>query len=204
LPYDPKRAGELLDEAGWKDHDGDGIRDKDGMKFKFEFLGSTGSTIYKQLSPVMAEAFRKEGIEMTERVIEFGLMLQGLKEHRFDSSTLQLAHGDLTDVDAYQGWHSSATAGGINFANFRNPEADRLLEQARQEFDSEKRKQLFWKWQEIVEDEQPVTFLYYFQEPAAYSKRFQNVQWLPLRPGYDLTTWWVPKAQQKYKNAIAP
>src|SRR5207302_1482931 len=64
LPYDPKRAGELLDEAGWKDHDGDGIRDKDGMKFKFEFLGSTGSTIYKQLSPVMAEAFRKEGIEM--------------------------------------------------------------------------------------------------------------------------------------------
>ena len=141
---------------------------------------------------------------MTERVIEFGLMLQGLKEHRFDSSTLQLAHGDLTDVDAYQGWHSSATAGGTNFANFRNPEADRLLEQARQEFDSEKRKQLFWKWQEIVEDEQPVTFLYYFQEPAAYSKRFQNVQWLPLRPGYDLTTWWVPKAQQKYKNAIAP
>jgi peptide/nickel transport system substrate-binding protein len=204
LPYDPKRAGELLDEAGWKDHDGDGIRDKDGIKFKFEFLGSTGSTIYKQLSPVMAEAFRKQGIEMTERVIEFGLMLQSLKEHRFDSSTLQLAHGDLTDVDAYQGWHSTAAAGGINFANFKNPEADRLLEQARQEFDAEKRKQLFWKWQEIVADEQPVTFLYYFLEPAAYSKRFQNVQWLPLRPGYDLTSWWVPKNLQKYRNAIAP
>jgi len=203
LPYDPKRAGELLDEAGWKDHDGDGIRDKDGVKFKFEFLGSTGSTIYKQLSPVMAEAFRKEGIEMTERVIEFGLMLQSLKEHRFDSSTLQIGHGDLTDVDAYQAWHSSSAAGGTNFANFKNPESDGLLEQARQEFDSEKRKQIYWKWQEIVTDEQPVTFLYYFLEPAAYSKRFQNVQWLPLRPGYDLHSWWVPKAQQKYKNTTA-
>src|SRR5579883_838340 len=61
LPYDPKRAGELLDAAGWIDHDGDGIRDKDGVKFKFEFLGSMGSTTYKQLFPVLAEEFRKNG-----------------------------------------------------------------------------------------------------------------------------------------------
>jgi peptide/nickel transport system substrate-binding protein len=78
-----------------------------------------------------------------------------------------------------------------------------LLEQARLEFDSEKRKQLYWRWQELIHDEQPVTFLYYVLEPAAYSKRFQNVQWLPLRPGYDLRDWWVPKAMQKYKTAPA-
>jgi peptide/nickel transport system substrate-binding protein len=204
LPYDPKKAADLLDEAGWKDHDGDGIRDKDGVKFQFEFLGSTGSPVYKQLSPILAEEFRKSGIEMTERVMEFGVMIQSLKDHRFDSSTLNLGHGDLTDADAYQAWHSSGTTGGTNFWNFKNPEADRLLEQARLEFDGEKRKQLYWRWQEIISDEQPVTFLYYFVEPAAYSKRFQNVQWLPLRPGYDLTTWWVPKGLQKYKDATAP
>jgi len=65
--------------------------------------------------------------------------------------------------------------------------------------DDEKRKQIYWRWQELIHDEQPVTFLYYTKEPAAYSKRFQNVQWLPLRPGYDLMTWWTPKANQKYK-----
>src|SRR5262249_19006737 len=138
LPYDPKRAGELLDEAGWKDHDGDGIRDKDGVKFKFEFLGSTGSAVYKQLSPVLEEEFRKAGIEMTERIIDFSVMIQNLKDHRFDSSTLNLSHGDLTAADTYQVWHSSAAAGGSNFAGFKNPEADRLLEMARREFDPEK------------------------------------------------------------------
>src|SRR5260370_20574253 len=76
LPYDPKRASELLDEAGWKDHDGDGIRDKDGVKFTFEFLGSTGSAVYKQLSPVLADELKKARIEMTERGIDFTVMIQ--------------------------------------------------------------------------------------------------------------------------------
>lgn len=204
LPYDPKRAAELLDEAGWKDHDGDGIRDKDGIKFKFEFLGSNGSAVYKQLSPVLADAMKKAGIEMTERVIDFPVMIKSLKDHQFDASTLNLVHGDLTDADEYQAWHSSSAAGGSNFGNFKSPEADRLLEMARQEFDPEMRKQLYWQWQDIFQDEQPVTFLYYWLEPAAYSKRFQNVEWLPLRPGYDLNSWWVPAALQKYKNGTAP
>ncbi|PYS15252.1 MAG: hypothetical protein DMG15_05455 [Acidobacteria bacterium] len=204
LPYDPKRAAELLDEAGWKDHDGDGIRDKDGVKFKFEFLGSSGSQIFKQLSPVLTEEFRKAGIEMTERVIEFSVMLQSLKDHRFDASTLNFSHGDLSPADAFQVWHSSAVAGGSNFFNFRNPQADRLLEEARLEFDAEKRKQLYWRWQEIVNEEQPVTFVYYVEESGAYSKRFRNVQWLPLRPGYDLNSWWVPRGLQKYKTSANP
>jgi peptide/nickel transport system substrate-binding protein len=202
LPYDPKRAAELLDEAGWKDHDGDGIRDKDGVKFKFDFLGSSGSAVFKQLAPVLAEEFRKVGIQMTERVVELALMTETLKQHRFDAS----ASGFTFDLvnDPYHMWHSTSAAGGLNFENFKNPESDQLLELARLEFDDEKRKEIYWHWQELIHDEQPVTFLYYQMEPAAFSKRFQNAQWLPLRPGYDLTAWWVPTARQKYKNATTP
>ena len=202
LPYDPKRAAELLDEAGWKDHDGDGIRDKDGVKFKFDFLGTSGSTVFKQLSPVLTEEFRKAGIQMTERVVELAVMTETLKQHRFDAGVLGLTF-DLVN-DPYHVWHSSSAAGGSNFANFKNPESDRMLELARLEFDDDKRRQIYWHWQELIHDEQPVTFLYYQLEPAAYSKRFENVQWMPLRPGYDLTTWWVPKARQKYKSATTP
>lgn len=201
LPYDPKRAGELLDEAGWIDHDGDGIRDKDGVKFKFEFLGSTGSPTFPQLAPVLEEAFRKAGIEMTERTIEFALMAKSLKEHRFDATALT-SSSDL-DQEQFQIFHSSSAAGGSNFMDFKNVASDHLLEQIRQEFDAQKRRELYWKWQELITDEQPASFLYYQLEPAAYNKRFQDVQWLPLRPGYDLNSWWVPASLQKYKSNTA-
>jgi len=201
LPYDPNRAAELLDEAGWKDHDGDGLRDKDGVKFRFEFLSSSGSSVLKQLTPVLTDSFRKAGIEMTEKIVELALMRQMLGQHRFDAGAVGFSF-DIVQ-DGFQQWHSTSTQGGSNFANFKNAESDRLLEQARVEFDTEKRKQLYWRWQELIHDEQPVTFLYYVHEPAAYSKRFQNVQWLPLRPGYDLTSWWVPKTLQKYKSVTA-
>jgi peptide/nickel transport system substrate-binding protein len=197
VPYDPVRAGQLLDEAGWKDHDGDGVRDKDGIKFKFEFLGTSGSATYKQLAPIMADAFRKAGIEMTERVVEFAVGMKTLREHKFEAGTGAFTF-DLVQ-DPFQQWHSSSAADGLNYQNFKNAESDRLIEQARLEFNDEKRKALYWRWQELIHDEQPVTFLYYQQEPVAYSKRFRDVQWLPLRPGYDLRTWWVPAASQKYK-----
>lgn len=202
LPYDPQKAAQLLDEAGWTDHDGDGIRDKDGVKFKFEFLGSTGSPIFKSLFPLLQEGFRKAGIEMSDRLVEFPLMVNALKEHRYDATVLNASY-DLVQ-DPYQNWHSSSINGGSNYAQFRNAESDRLLEQARLEFDDQKRKDIYWKWQELLADEQPATFLYYYEDPAAYSKRFQNVHWLPLRPGYDLTSWWVPLQQQKYKGNTAP
>ncbi len=199
LPFDPKRAAELLDEAGWKDHDGDGIRDKDGVKFSFEFVGGTGGTLFPQLAPVLREEFHKAGIEVNERTVDLNALVPGLREHKFDSAMLTLTE-DLYP-DPYETWHSSsAQNGGSNFASFKNPESDRLLEQARLEFDAEKRKQIYWKWQELISDEQPWSVLYYVENPAAYSKRLQNLQWLPLRPGYDLTTWWVPRELQKYKN----
>jgi peptide/nickel transport system substrate-binding protein len=200
LPYDPKRAQELLDEAGWKDQNGDGVREKDGVKFKFEFLVTTN--LAKQVSAVMLDEFRKAGIELTERSIELALLTKTLKDHQFDAGVVGIAT-DLVQ-DPYDSWHSSAAAGGTNFQNFKNTESDRLLEQARLEFDNEKRRQIYWRWQELIHDEQPVTFVYYLVEPAAYSKRFENAQWLPLRPGYDLNSWWVPAGRQKYGNGPRP
>jgi peptide/nickel transport system substrate-binding protein len=91
---------------------------------------------------------------------------------------------------------------GSNYVSFKNAEADKLIENARTEFDQEKRKQLYWRFQEIIQDEQPYTFLFYPQETAAYHKRFQNVVWMPNRPSYDLNSWFVPKGAQKYLAAI--
>jgi peptide/nickel transport system substrate-binding protein len=200
LPYDPKRAAELLDQAGWIDHDGDGIRDKDGIPFRVELLGSASSAPTGQLMPIVKESLRKAGIDTTEKRIEFTVFTNSMRDHKFDAA-FSAWIGDLT-MDPYQIWHSNSIANrGSNFISFRNPESDQLIEQARVEFDTEKRKQLYWKWQELIHEEQPYTFLYYSVQAAAYVKRFQNVHMMPIRPGYDLTQWFVPKSMQKYTDA---
>jgi len=198
VPYDPKRALELLDEAGWKDTNGDGIRDKDGRAFKFELISST-SDLSNKLSPVVKEELRKVGIEVSERHLEFTVLSNSIRDKQFDANLGGWA-SDLVS-DPFQVWHSSSIPNrGSNYISFRNKQSDELLEQGRLEFDPEKRKQIYWRWMELIADEQPYTFLFYAEEAAAYSKRFQNAKFLPTRPGYDLNTWYVPKMTQKYTN----
>lgn len=200
-PYDPKRAVELLDEAGWIDHDGDGIRDKDGVPFRFEFLGSSGSTFFNDLAPILKDELRKVGIDMTERRLEFTVQVQNQKDKKFDAFAGAWTSGLVSDP--FQIWHSSSIDGGSNYVSFKNAEADKLIEAARLEFDPEKRSALYRAFQEILYDQQPYTFLFYPQEAAALHKRFQNVQWLPPRPGYDLNSWYVPKSTQRFTNTEA-
>jgi peptide/nickel transport system substrate-binding protein len=199
-PYDPKRAAELLDEAGWTDHDGDGIRDKDGVPFRFEFLGQAGSAFSKQLSAILKDEFRKAGIDMTERTLEFTVFVSTVSEHKFDAAPS--AWTSPLETDPYQIFHSSASKDrGSNWVSFHNAESDRLLETARVEFDVEKRKQILWRWQQLAHEEQPYTFLFHTEDAAVYHKRFQNAEWIPNRPGYDLKGWFVPKSSQRYTAA---
>ena len=199
-PYDPERAVALLEEAGWTDHDGDGIRDKDGVKFSFEFLGSSGSQFIDRLLPVLRDEFAQVGIEMAERRLEFTVLVETSRDKQFDAISMAWV-SDLVG-DPYQLWHSSSAENrGSNFISYNNPEVDRLIEEARVEFDPDRRRELYWRFQEILHDEQPYTFLMYPQDSAAYHRRFQRVRFLPVRPGYDLTQWFVPVGSQRFRAA---
>jgi peptide/nickel transport system substrate-binding protein len=93
------------------------------------------------------------------------------------------------ESDPYQVWHSSQTAEGSNFVGFENAEVDQLIEEARREFDAEKRHALFHRIHRIIHTEQPYTFL--FSSPAllARDRRFGNVN--IYRGGIDVLEWTV-------------
>jgi peptide/nickel transport system substrate-binding protein len=134
---------------------------------------------------------------MTERRLEFTVVIENVRDLQYDA----YAGAWLSDLfqDPHQLWHSSSIGNrGSNFGSFDNAEADRLMEAARQEFDPEKRKQLYWEFQDILHEEQPYTFMLYPQESVAFHQRFQQVDFLPVRPGYDLTQWFVPLVSQRY------
>jgi len=195
-PHDPAEARRLLDEAGWADHDGDGIRDKGGVKFRFEFLIPTGSTMSEQLATIMQEDLKKVGIEMSIRKLEWATFEQQVHERKFDATTM--SWGMPIEGDPYQTWHSSQAAKGSNYVGFVNAEADKIIEEGRREFDAEKRRAMYRRLHAILHEEQPYTFFYCPQQLTVVDRRFENVRayniMLPLEP----KEWYVPKERQKY------
>jgi len=186
-PFDPEGAKRLLDEAGWIDHDGDGLRDKDGVSFKFDYYYASASVGAAQMGTMLREDLQKIGILMDLRGLEFNALIKVLNEHSFDAVTL--AWTVPLENDPYQVWHSSQVKEGSNYIGFENKEADKIIEEIRVEFSKNKRDELFKKLQQILHDEQPYTFLFNQASLVAYNKRFTNVKVYKL--GLDIREWGV-------------
>ncbi|TDI89144.1 MAG: peptide-binding protein [Candidatus Dadabacteria bacterium] len=195
-PYDPQKAEELLKEADWIDHDGDGIRDKDGVKFAFEFLIPGGSETGEKIATILKEELDNMGIQMDIRKTEWAVFTTRLNERNFDAVTLAWSMG--VESDPYQIWSSTQAEKGSNFIGFKNEQVDKLIEEARTEFDRDKRQELYRKFAEIIHEEQPYTFLFCRKSTVAVNKRFENVVVYPL--GIDLLEWHVPLPLQMYSN----
>ncbi len=185
LPYDPEHAKKLLTEAGWVDKDNDGIREKEGKRFQFTFLIPSGNRFYESLSEIMKEDFRKAGIDVDIRTMEWATFIGRINARDFEATALGWSFG--FDDDPYQVWHSSQAKAGSNFVGFENSEVDSILEKGRQTFDKAERTRLYHRFHEIVADEQPYTFLYTGPALVARAVRFKNVK--VYRSGVDVLEW---------------
>ena len=204
-PFDPSKAVRLLNEAGWKDTDGDGILDKviDGKKIplRFEIKINSGNAVRKSVALVLLDEVKKHGIAASVRELDWTIFLNDVKNHQFDAVVLGWSMS-TTEPDAYQVWHSSQAANkGSNAISYKNARVDAILEQYRREFDPQKRIELYKEFQQILHDEQPYTFLHVRKTVSAVHRRFQGVEVFP--DGLKPIDWWVPVAAQKYASATA-
>jgi len=200
-PYDPKEARRLLDEAGWIDHDGDGIRDKvvDGktVRFSFTLMIPAGRSVVEQIATLVQEEMRKSGIEVNLQKLEWAVFIQRINERSFDAIIVGWAMG--VEQDPYQIWHSSMIgSGGSNAIGFSNPEADKLIEEARPEFDRAKRTEIYHKFHAFLHEEQPYTFMFCTANLVIVDKRVHNV--IVHRLGLDIRDWFIPIELQSVRG----
>jgi len=202
--YDPDKALALLKEVGWKDTDNDGILDKEingeRIPFQFEFLVNSGNQLRKDIALTLQSSLEDLGIDCRVRELDWSIFLEKVKNKDFAAVTLGWTGGTglRFPPDAYQIWHSSQIEGnGSNFVSFRNKESDQILEDYRSEFDVEKRITMYRRFQEILHEEQPYTFLWKARAALAYSRRYQGVNWYPA--GAVTKEWWVEPTDRVYK-----
>ncbi len=196
--YDPYRAKELLAEAGWEDHDGDGVLDRDGSPFVFEIITNQGNEVREKCAEIIQRRLADIGIRVKIRIIEWAAFInEFINKKRFDATILGWTI--TLDPDLYDVWHSSKTdPGELNFISFKNREVDDLLERGRGTFDRSERKRCYDRIQEILADEQPYTFLYVPDALPIISNRFHGIKPAPIGIGYNFIKWYVPKSEQRY------
>ncbi|TSC64323.1 MAG: putative ABC transporter substrate binding protein [Parcubacteria group bacterium Gr01-1014_106] len=157
--FDVERAKQNLDEAGWKDGDGDGIREKNGVALRFT-LSTTDWPEYVRTAELLAEQWRVIGADVSVQPATVGTMQTDiLRPRNYDA----LLYGEVlgVDPDPYPFWHSTQTRDpGVNLALFKDREADKLLEEARKTTNTEKRAAIYRKFQERIIGEAPAIFLY--------------------------------------------
>ncbi len=180
LPFDPREAAKLLGEAGWRDTNGNGTIDRDGREFAFEILVSTGSEIGRQIDEMLAAELSRVGVEARVRALEWAAFVALVDAGDFDAASLGWSTVD-PNPDPYFYWHSSQCAPkGLNSVCYRNPEADRLMDEARREMDSGRRADLFHRLHRIFRDDAPVLFLVDSTQKFAFSNRVRGLTTSPL------------------------
>jgi len=198
IGYDPKHAAELLAQAGWRDRNSDGLLVKNGKPFSFTILTNQGNQQRLMTAQIVQQRLRLIGIEVKIRVVEWAAFLKEfINKGNFE--VVLLAWSISQDPDMYDIWHSSKTGPGeLNFIGYKNKEVDRLLVEGRGTFDIEKRKQAYFRIQEILAEEQPYTFLYVPDSLPVVSSRIRGIEPAPAGIGHNQIKWFVPKNEQVY------
>jgi peptide/nickel transport system substrate-binding protein len=197
FPYDPAKAKALLGEAGWRP-DAQGILTKDGRPFEFTILTNQGNDTRVRTAEIIQSRLRQVGILVNIRTVEWAAFVKEfIQKGRFEAILLGWNTG--LDPDQYDIWHSSKTKPGeLNVTHYQNPEVDRLLDEGRHTFDREKRRQAYFRFQEILAEDQPYTFLFVPDALPAIARRFRGIKPAPAGIDYNFIKWYVPKGEQKY------
>jgi peptide/nickel transport system substrate-binding protein len=187
IPFDIEKAKKMLDDAGWKDTDGDNIRDKmiDGEKVKMEFTLNyfTTSVEWKDLAKMVSEQMYKAGVVANLNPLDPSVLFEQATNHDFDMLIASWG-GNAAPEDYTQIWHTSSWASkGSNFVGFGNAETDALIDSMKYTLDPLKSTPMLKRFQAIVYDEQPYIFLFAGLRRNIIHKRFGNQEMYFERPG---------------------
>jgi peptide/nickel transport system substrate-binding protein len=173
--YDPQQAERLLDAAGFPRRPGMG-----GTRVKLTLKTSTEESS-RLLAAVLQEQWRKVGIDLEVRPLEFATLFSDIARGSFEIFTLRWV-GANNDPDTFFDYvfdSRKIPPAGANRGHYRNPEIDALLDQARIESDRAKRRELFSKVQKIIAEDLPYLSLWFMDNVSVYRRRIEGVHISP-------------------------
>ncbi len=178
--YDIARANEILDNLGWVDTNGDGVReDADGNEIAFTLVTNTGNTVRANASSIIHEGMTAIGLNVDYQLIEFGVMVSQLVS-TYDWETLVVGftggtepHYGITMWHSGEGlhlWHPYQSEPATDW----EAELDEIYIKASQELDRDARVALYHRAQDIVAENVPLLYTTLSERLSAVRNVFGN------------------------------
>ncbi|HEX2081067.1 MAG TPA: peptide-binding protein [Longimicrobium sp.] len=198
LPYDPNQARQLLQQAGWADANGDGILDRGGQPLRFVLTINSANRLHADIAQVVQQQLRQAGADVQIQPQEFQSMLQRYKAREYDAVLANWSL-DTFKVDPTP-LFSCAEARVQNSANrtgYCNPQGDQLMQQGLRTTDAAQAKQIWAQYSQLLQQDQPVTFLYWIEDMAGVGPRLRNVETDARSKIVNIRDWWIPQNRQR-------
>jgi peptide/nickel transport system substrate-binding protein len=139
-PHDPGRAAQLLNDAGWRDADGDGIRDKDGQPLVLETI-LMGWGLLPEVGQVLQDQYLEVGVELNTQVLAFPAAVQAATEGQHHLIPFNFSSSDPHILRT--SYHSTNAGVGFNWSKVRDKELDELLDRGMRTIDEEARANIY-------------------------------------------------------------
>ena len=188
--YDPRRAADMLDGAGWK-KGADGIREKNGVKLNFSMSTTAGSKAREQAEAMIQSNWKEIGVVMEIKNMPASVVWgEYTTNSHFDTLMVGWEPTVGMDPDYAARCHSKQIpvkyGTGSNYVQYENPDLDKLLDEGVLISDMEKRKDVYHKIQAILHEDVPFApiFAYMFM----YGKK-SDLKGYKINPYVTDITW---------------
>ena len=197
LPYDTVAAKRMLDSLGWRDTNGDGIRDRRGVPLRFALAVPVSSRPRQRMAVLLQEQFKRVGVDITIDQLDLNTMVGKLMARDFDA-VLMSWHPDPSPSTIRQVWTTTASRekGGVNFGSYESPEFDARIDSAISAHSVEQARALYHRAYQTFVDDQPVILLYEPNLVAAASKRIHLADFRPDAWWAGIRDWSIPADQR--------
>ena len=202
LPFDRARASQLLDSLGWRDADGDGVRERDGRPLEFTLLTPNSSAFRMRMAVLLQEQLAQVGAKVNVETLDFGTFLQRQGTRRFDAALAGVGSDPLPSGIRQMWSAGSIGTGGANATGYASRTFDALVDSGSVAMDPEAGRRYFRRAYETIVADAPAIWLYELRLVGGSHARVE-------RRGLRADGWWahladwtIPEAQRIPRDRI--
>ena len=205
LPFARDAATRALDSLGWRDSDGDGVRDRSGRKLEFTLAVPGPSQARNTMAVLIQEQLRQAGVKMNIELLDFAAFIDRENKRSFDA-VFGGWHVEPSPGGIRQTWGSAgASTGGTNYGSYRNPAFDALVDSALSSTTLADRRRHFTAAYQMIIDDAPAIW---FAEPKRIMAVHRRLRLAGVRPDAwwaNLADWSIPANERIARDrAVAP